>query len=103
MKLIDKNAYRQELVKALDRNLRMTGRPDPVVLMTLKYAIAKLDSAPVVDAVPIKAIEQYREDLIRHRNILPQHTLRWAMLDEDVSVVDEILKYNQKGKPHGTD
>ena len=103
MRLIDRNAYKQELVKALDRNLRMTGGADPVVLMALQYAIAKLDSAPVVDAVPIEVIERYREDLIRHRDILPQHTMRWAVLDEDVSVVDEILKYNQKGKPHGTD
>lgn len=102
MILIDRDAYKQELEKAINRNLRI-GRPNPVVLMSLQYAIAKLDSAPVVDAVPIEIIERYREELIRHRNNLPQHTMLWAMLDADMSTVDEILKYNQKGKTHESD
>ena len=64
MNLIDRDAIKQELEKAINRNLRI-GRPNPVVLMSLQYAIAKLDSAPVVEAVPIefieKKIDEYRE------------------------------------------
>lgn len=63
MNLIDRDAYKQELEKAIYRNLRI-GRPNPVVLMTLQYAIAKLDSAPVVDAVPVSYIQQ-RIDRLR--------------------------------------
>lgn len=61
MILIDRDAYKQELEKAIYRCLRMTGRPDPVVLMTLQYAIAKLDHAPVVEAVPIEWINHYMD------------------------------------------
>lgn len=103
MNLIDRDAYRQELEKAINRCLNATGRPDPVVLMSLQYAVAKLDSAPAVDAVPIKVIERYREKLIQHRDTLPQHTMRWMMVDEDICVVDEILKYSKKGDDDGTD
>ena len=61
MNLIDRDAYKQELEKAINRCLRMTGRPDPVVLMTLQYAVEKLDSAPVVEAVPIEWINHYMD------------------------------------------
>ena len=59
MELIDRDAVKQELEKAINRNLRMTGRSNPGVLTALKYAIAELDSAPVVDAVPIEWIKEY--------------------------------------------
>ena len=57
MELIDSDSYRRKLENAICRNLRV-GRPNPVVLMVLKYAIATLDSEPVVDAVPVSFIQK---------------------------------------------
>lgn len=92
MELIDRDAYKQELEQAIDRNLRMTGRPHPVVLTALQYAIAKLDSAPVVDAVPIefikKKIDKYREiedqakdDPLSEYFELERYSLEWLLVD----------------------
>ena len=61
MALIDRDTVKQELEKAMERNLaifRGTGKADARVLMSLQYAIAKLDSAPTVDAVPVSYIQQ---------------------------------------------
>lgn len=57
MKLIDRDAYRKELEKAADRNMSI--KPNHVVLMVLRYAIGKLDSAPVVEAIPVEWIEKH--------------------------------------------
>jgi hypothetical protein len=62
-----------------------------------------LNEQPTVDAVPIEVIERYREKLIRSRDMFQPHTMQWESVDEDVCVVDEILKYNQKGKDDATD
>jgi hypothetical protein len=65
MNLIDRDAYRQELEKAAIRNIR-AGRPNPIVLMVLRYAIAKLDDAPVVDTIP----KEEQDDEIRVGDVI---------------------------------
>lgn len=69
MDLIDRDAYKQELEKAINRCLNAVGRPDPVVLMALQYAVEKLDSAPVVEAVPIELLYDLAEKKENEKDI----------------------------------
>lgn len=73
MKLIDRDAYRKELEKAADRNMSI--KPNPVVLMVLRYAIGKLDSAPVVEAIPVEWIKKHISEIGDNSTIAEAYNL----------------------------
>ena len=79
MDLIDRDLYRRKLENAICRNLRI-GRPNPIVLMALQYAIATLDSEPVVDAIPISFIQQEIDGYYKDEAVtVPGTIINWVI------------------------